>query len=48
MLILGQVSIVLGVLRSNEKYGYESPLGIIHIVLWFALALFVEIAYRIY
>jgi len=47
-LILGQITILLGVLRWNDKYGDESPLGIIHIVLWFAFALLVEIAYRVY
>jgi hypothetical protein len=49
MLILGQVSILTGVHQYNEKYSTEeSPLGIIHIVIFFALLVVFEIYYQIF
>lgn len=47
MIILGQVCILTGVHEYSEKYTTsESPLGIINIVLFFAILLVCEIIYQ--
>jgi len=49
MLILGQVAILSGVHQYNEKYTTEtSPLGIINIIMFFALLVVFEIYFQIY
>jgi hypothetical protein len=32
----------------NELYQGDSPLGVVHIVIWFGLIFLIEIAFRIY
>lgn len=48
MIALGQVAILTGVLIYNEKNSKSSPLGIIDIVVFFALLIVIEIYYQIY
>ena len=51
MIILGQISIILGVKQWNEIYstdGKDSPLGIIHIVLYFTILLCIEVGFRVF
>jgi hypothetical protein len=49
MIILGQVCILTGVHEYNHSFTKDpSPLGIINIVVFFALLLFCEIAYQIF
>ncbi len=49
MLILGQVSILLGVKSYNDEFSPNpSPLGIINIIIFFALLFISEIYYQVY
>lgn len=49
MIILGQVAIVTGVKEYYDIYTLtSSPLGIIHIVVFFALILICEVSMRLY
>ena len=48
MIILGQVSILTGVLIYNSNNSTKSPLGVIDIIVFFAIVLITEIFYRVY
>ena len=48
MLILAQVSILTGVFVYNENNSTKSPLGIIDIIVFFAIVIIMEIFYQIY
>jgi len=48
MLTLGQLSILSGVLKYNKESESDSTLGIVHIVVYFAILLIIEVIYRIY
>jgi|LauGreDrversion4_2_1035121.scaffolds.fasta_scaffold1328283_2 hypothetical protein len=45
MLILAQVSILTGVFVYNENNSTKSPLGIIDIIVFFAIVIIMEIFY---
>jgi cytochrome b involved in lipid metabolism len=48
MILLGQVSIVTGVITYNSSNSPRSPLGIIEIVIFFALLIIMEVIYQVY
>lgn len=45
MIAVSQASLITGVLHYNDKYFESSPLGIINIVIFFALLIVVEVLY---